>query len=114
VLTLDARYAFSGFDGLAAPPAFNTVKSGKVVELRFSLEGAGGPNPLAGTPVSQVVSCSTGAAVGPEEPLVGDLRREGDLYVFTWETPKRDKRECRVVVVRLDDGTEHRVRFYLR
>jgi hypothetical protein len=127
-VTYNVRWPFFGFFE-PLDDEVNKEKAGKEIDVRFSLLGYRGMNILAdGSPASQRVSCSTGAALGPLEETKSDkgLRfrsskwdsRRGHgkkrkrhsffgYYEYEWETSRRWDDTCRKLVVSLVDNTTH-------
>jgi hypothetical protein len=100
------------------PPRVNRWKAGLPVPVRFSLGSYRGPAPVAaGYPKVAPVSCSGGAEAAGSERAVGTWtkrsvhasKRGGWTYMFLWKTEKNWAGGCRQLVLKLDDGTLHRV-----
>jgi hypothetical protein len=112
-------YDFDGFLWpLVNPPRVNRWKAGLPVPVRFSLGSYRGSAPVAaGYPKVAPVSCSGGAEAAGSEKAVGSLakrsvhasKRGGWTYMFIWKTEKNWAGGCRQFVLKLDDGTVHRV-----
>jgi hypothetical protein len=112
-------YDFDGFHWpLVNPPRVNRWKAGLPVPVRFSLGSYRGPAPVAaGYPKVAPVSCSGGAASAGSEKAVGSWtkrsvhasKRGGWTYMLIWRTEKNWAGGCRQFVLKLDDGTVHRV-----
>jgi hypothetical protein len=112
-------YDFDGFlRPLVNPPRWNRWKAGLPVPVRFSLGSYRGPAPVAaGYPKVAPVSCSGGAEAAGSERAVGSWtkrsvhasKRGGWTYMFLWKTEKNWAGGCRQLVLKLDDGTLHRV-----
>jgi hypothetical protein len=112
-------YPWSGFfqpvDNL---PTVNSVKAGQAIPVKFSLGGNYGLSIFAaGYPKSQQVACSGGAPIDDVEQTVtaGNSSLQYDAangqYSYTWKTDKSWAGQCRQLVVRLVDGTEHMANF---
>jgi hypothetical protein len=112
-------YRWSGFfqpiDNL---PTVNSVKAGQAIPVKFSLGGDYGLNIFAqGYPKSQQVACDSGAPIDDIEQTVtaGSSSLSYDpttgQYNYTWKTDKSWAGSCRLLVVRLSDGTEHTASF---
>jgi hypothetical protein len=105
------RYAWSGFFGR---PLIH-VEAGRAIPLRFSLGGAFGLGAVAdGYPRSVAVACGSDAAPEAGEPaksVGGGLRYEAapGRYRYVWKTDRAWSGTCRQLVVRLDDGSTHRL-----
>jgi hypothetical protein len=117
-------YEFSGFfapiDNLDGEgrPIYNRTKGGSAVAIKFSLAGDQGLDVLGGgLPSSAQVSCDGSATQDTIEETVsasgGGLKYDGatDQYSFVFKTDKRWAGTCRVLNVRLDDDTLHRIFF---
>jgi hypothetical protein len=115
---VDATYEFRGFlPPVASFPATNTWIAGRPVPLRFSLGGDRGLGIFpAGYPKVAPVPCGSTEPAAGTEPAVGQLFYEpfSDQYVYVWRTEPRWKGTCRQIVVKLDDGSEHRAGFRFR
>ncbi len=117
------RYPFSFREPVVAPgdgPVFtvNSMPAGLAVPLRFSLGGYRGPAVLqGGAPTSQPYACGAfaadpvGEAWSPETPGLrySDVRKE---YFYVWNTLAAWAGTCRLVTLRLADGSEYTARFY--
>ena len=109
-------YDFTGFLApIANLPAYNGIKAGSGVPIKFSLDGDQGLAViLDGYPTATPISCTTGAVTGsPEEINVSEAlsyRSDTDTYSLTWKTAKGST-GCRLLTVALDDGTVHQARF---
>jgi hypothetical protein len=112
-------YDFDGFLWpLDNPPRVNRSKAGRALPVRFSLGSYRGPVPVVdGYPKVAQVECGAGA-----EPVDGDRargswkkngwkqsKRGRAPYMFVWKTEKRWSGSCRQLILKLDDGTLHRV-----
>ncbi|MCF6378413.1 PxKF domain-containing protein [Nocardioides KLBMP 9356] len=113
------------WDGFFQPvdnlPVVNTVKAGQAVPVKFSLGGDRGLDIFAaGFPQSGQTTCSgagtydaiestdtPGAAVLTYEPTT-------QRYHYVWKTSKAWAGQCRTLVLRLKDGSEHRAEFRFR
>ena len=106
------------FDGFFWPvknlPSSNRWKAGTPVPVRFSLGGYRGARPeAAGYP--QSTRCGGGdgeqvARAAKKKPVFEYARRSG-RYTLLWKTEKRWAGQCRVFVLKLDDGSVHTARF---
>ena len=118
-LDLVPTFDFGGFyQPVASEPAVNTVKAGSAVPVKFSLSGDQGLEVVEdGSPVSQSFACGSSAA----ESAVGETASAGKsgltydpttgLYTYVWKTDRSWAGACRVLTIRLVDGTEHVARF---
>jgi Thrombospondin type 3 repeat len=111
-------YNFSGFlspvDNL---PTVNQVKAGRVIPVKFSLEGDQGLDIFAdGYPKSQPIDCNSGDPVNKIEQTVSagqsglSYDATTDQYTYVWKTAK-DWTGCRQLVLRFDDGQEYKANF---
>jgi hypothetical protein len=120
-VTYSVGYDFDGFLWpLENPPSVNRWKAGKPVPVRFTLGSYRGPVPVAaGYPKVAPVACGTGAQpTGGERARgawkrVGQSRRGRGAYTFLWKTEKKWAGGCRQLILKLDDGTVHRVELEL-
>jgi len=112
-------YNFSGFfapvDNL---PAFNEMKAGQAVPVKFSLSGNKGLNIFAAnSPNSVQISCDNGATILPVEETVNagssslSYDATSDRYNYVWKTESSWKNTCRQLNVVLNDGTTHSALF---
>lgn len=117
--TVRVGYAFSGFfQPVENLPASNVVRASTGVPLRFSLGGDFGLDIFAaGYPASELTSCDPAlqvARVGRRvrttlsELTYSSQRAE---YTYVWKTEKEWAGSCRMLIVRLNDGTERRALF---
>ena len=113
-------YDFSGFfRPVKNLPKWNYAKARRTVPIKFSLNGYQGLDILVdGSPYSQQINCRTGEVIGSAEPTNYRTRKQlyyskkWDTYFHFWKTEKRWKRTCREFVLALDDGSEHKAKFY--
>ncbi|HEV7904529.1 MAG TPA: immunoglobulin-like domain-containing protein [Pyrinomonadaceae bacterium] len=111
------HYLFTGFfSPISNLPTVNTVKAGSSIPIKFSLSGNKGLNIFAiDYPASGPVACNSNApAVDLTEidtPGASGLSYGGDQYHYNWKTLKAWENTCRQLVVKLNDGTEHRANF---
>jgi hypothetical protein len=121
-VTYTVAYRWSGFfqpiDNL---PTINIAKAGSAIPIKFSLVGNYGLNIFAaGYPKVQTVSCSTGASSDEIEQTTtaGASSLSYDAatgqYSYTWKTDKSWARSCRLLTIRLIDGTDHSASFQFR
>ena len=109
-------YDFTGFLApIANLPAYNAIKAGSAVPIKFSLDGDQGLDViLDGYPTATPISCTTGEVTGPAEEIniseALSYRSDTDTYSLTWKTAKGST-ACRLLTVALDDGTVQRARF---
>jgi hypothetical protein len=112
-------YDFNGFLWpLENLPRVNRWKAGPPVPVRFSLGSYRGPVPVApGYP--SVVGCGKDSQSSGAERAHGVWTRSGSrgrgakrsrgTYRFLWKTEQKWVGSCRQLVLKLDDGTMHRV-----
>jgi hypothetical protein len=107
-------YDFHGFLWpLENLPQVNPWKSGRPVPVRFSLGSYRGPAPVAaGYP--SVVGCGAEPQSSVADRARGvwtrsRSKRARGVYRFLWRTEQRWAGSCRQLVLKLDDGTMHRV-----
>lgn len=112
-------YNFSGFfqpvDNL---PVLNVVTAGKAIPVKFSLSGDKGLNIFAAnSPSSLTINCDSSA---PQDDIEETVNAGGsslsytaltDQYNYVWKTQSSWKNTCRQLVLKLNDGTEHRANF---
>ena len=110
-------YPFGGFQRpVDNPPAFNTIKAGQAVPIKFSLGGNRGLGILDGAPLPHSAACS-GGPTGPLLPAstAGNSTLQydavSDTYTWVWKTDKAWAGSCRTLTVALDDRTEHTALF---
>jgi hypothetical protein len=104
-----------------AEPILNAVKAGSAVPLKFSLGDNYGLNVIeAGGPASQPLDCAflnPGGELAPIQSAGGGglsydpASRE---YTYIWKTEKAWAGACRVLSLRLVDGTEHLAAFQFK
>jgi hypothetical protein len=112
---LYVNYNFTGFfQPVDNIPTFNRVKAGSAIPVKFSLGCNQGLNILAaGFPQSGLVACDTHEPVDDVETTVnaGNSSLNYDAttnqYIYVWKTDKAWGGTCRVLNVRLADGTSH-------
>jgi hypothetical protein len=96
----------------------NVVKAGSAIPLKFRLNGNQGLNILAaGYPISSPIPCDASA---PSDILLETVNAGGSSlsydatsgqYIYVWKTDKSWATSCRMLVVRLSDGTDHMAKF---
>ena len=112
-------YKFSGFfQPVENLPVLNVAKAGSAIPMKFSLNGNQGLNILAaGYPGSAPIACNAGA---PSDALTETVNAGGSSlsydattgqYIYVWKTDKSWANTCRILVVRLSDGTDHMATF---
>jgi uncharacterized membrane protein len=112
-------FAFSGFfQPVDNRPTRNITKAGSAVPIKFALGGNQGLGILAaGYPVSQAISCDTGAPSDTleETSTAGASGLTYDAasgrYTYVWKTQKTWSGTCKRFVLKLIDGSEHTADF---
>lgn len=115
-------YRFSGF---LAPvdnaPTVNRVNAGAAVPVKFSLGGDWGLDVFEdGSPSSGAVACDTNEVVDDVEETVAASRSglqydaASGTYVYVWKTDQAWAGTCRVLRLRLDDGSTRSAYFRFR
>ncbi len=112
-------YDFGGFlPPVDGPPTFNTRHAGSAVPVKFSLGGDQGLDILmAGYPASRQINCDTADARSAIELTDGgslSYDAAADTYSFAWKTDREWAGTCRLLSVRLNDGSEHTAYFDFR
>jgi len=113
--TVNILYLFSGFFApVDNPPVLNSVNSGRLIPIKFSLGGDRGLNIFApGYPKSEKIACTTSAPLDDiEETLTGgssglQYDPATGQYTYVWKTEKGWANTCRKLILKLNDGTEH-------
>jgi CSLREA domain-containing protein len=112
-------YNFAGFfQPVNNLPALNVVNAGQAVPLKFSLGGYYGLGIFAaGYPASGPIACD---ANEPGNVIAETLSAGGSSlsydaasgqYSYVWKTDKSWKGTCRILVVKINDGTQHYAKF---
>ena len=115
--TVTVLYNFTGFfSPVSNIPTLNKANGGQNIPLKFSLSGNKGLAIFAaGYPASQQVSCSDNAPVNDleeaESPGSNTLTYSPDQYHYNWKTEKSWGGTCRMLVVKLNDGSTHTALF---
>jgi hypothetical protein len=116
--TTPVLYNFTGFfPPVDNQPVINLVKAGSAVPIKFSLNGDQGLDIfLLGYPSSAVVSCGSGVEDAIEQTVTASASglaydASADQYIYTWKTDKAWVDACRTFVIKLKDGTYHRINF---
>ncbi len=115
--TVTVVYQWTGFfRPLVNPPAVMSARAGRAVPVAFGLGGDQGLGILAiGFPVSLEVDCATLAPVpGAVEAATANPGGSGltydpstGTYTYVWKTEKAWAGSCRLLSVRLVDGSTH-------
>ena len=120
--TVQSGFNFAGFfapvDNL---PTINVVTAGSAIPLKFSLGGYQGLNIFAaGYPASSQIPCEAGLPGDEIEETVNpggsslSYDATTDRYTYVWRTNRAWRGTCRILVVRLSDGTDHFAKFRFR
>jgi hypothetical protein len=116
--TVKVIYNFTGFfSPVGNLPVLNMVNAGRAIPVKFSLAGNQGLNILAsGYPVSGVIPCDGSAQTvditeGTTTAGSSSLSYSPDQYSYVWKTESIWATTCRQLVIKLNDGTEHRANF---
>lgn len=115
--TVTVLYNFTGFfNPVSNPPAFNNVNAGRAIPIKFSLSGNKGLSIfVAGYPMSQQIACDSSAPLseleGTETSGGSTLTYSPDTYHYNWKTESSWTGTCRILIVKLNDGTEHTALF---
>jgi predicted extracellular nuclease len=100
-------------------PAWNSVKAGSAIPVKFSLGGNKGLNIFAtDSPKSVQIACDTGAVLGTSEKTVNpggsNMSYGSGQYNYVWKTDKNWAGTCRQLIVLLIDGTMHLANFQFK
>ena len=115
-------YNFAGFfapvDNL---PTLNVVNAGKAIPVKFSLSGDKGLNIFAAnSPYTISINCDGSAPQSDVEETLNagssslSYSSTSDQYNYVWKTESSWANTCRQLVVKLNDGSEHRANFKFR
>jgi len=118
----DVVYDFVGFfQPIDDLPALNIAAPGRSIPVKFSLGRNQGLTIIAaGFPASTPIPCDVGeAGTGLEESVTSggnslSYDATTDQYSYVWKTKKAWKGTCRMLIVGLNDGTQHYARFRFR
>ena len=115
--TVTVLYNFTGFfSPVSNLPTINNVNAGRAIPVKFSLSGNKGLGIMAaGYPASQQIACDSSAPIsnleGTETSGGSTLSYSPDQYHYNWKTESSWAGTCRVLIVKLNDGTEHTALF---
>lgn len=118
--TVTVLYDFSGFfSPVSNLPTLNTVNAGRGIPVKFSLSGDKGLNIFAAnSPYSVSFNCDTNdPGVDVVETVnagTSTLSYGSGQYTYVWKTESSWVGTCRQLVVKLNDGSEHRANFKFR
>ena len=115
-------YPWAGFfEPVNNLPTINTVTAGRAIPVKFSLGSDRGLNIFAaGYPKTQHVACDTGAPLDTIEETVTagasslSYSAGAGMYIYVWKTERNWDNQCRQLIVRLTDGTQHTASFQFR
>jgi len=115
-------FEFTGFfPPVLNEPAFNIVKAGAAVPVKFSLAGDQGLDIFAvGSPTSSPVACAASDPVGAIEETMtagtSGLQYDAieDQYVYVWKTRPAWGGSCRELTLTFRDGSVQRAQFQFR
>lgn len=117
--TVTVRYNFAGlFNPIENLPVVNQANAGQAIPVKFSLSGNKGLNIFAvGFPASQQIACTDGSPISTVDETVNaggsSLTYDAttDRYNYVWKTDKAWKGTCRLLIIRLNDGSNHIAQF---
>jgi microsomal dipeptidase-like Zn-dependent dipeptidase len=120
--TVTVLHNFFGFLQPVDPmPTLNVVNAGAAVPVKFSLSGNKGLNIFAaGYPTSSQNACDANEPGTVIEETISaggsslNYDPAADVYSYIWKTNKAWKGNCRILIVRLSDGTNHLAKFRFR
>ena len=120
--TVIVVFNFTGFfPPVDNPPIQNKVTAGSAVPVKFSLAGNQGLDIFAtGYPKTQSISCSSTVPGSTLEETVTpgnsslSYDANDDQYKYVWKTTKSWKGSCRQLIVKLNDGKEHKANFMFK
>jgi hypothetical protein len=102
-------------------PLVNVSTAGQAIPVKFSLSGDQGLNIFApGYPASSQIACDSNepGSVIDETVTAGgsslSYDAATDRYIYVWKTQRAWKGTCRMLDVRLTDGTDHYAKFRFR
>lgn len=116
--TVYVIYDFSGFfSPVSNQPTINQVNAGRSIPVKFSLAGNQGLSILAaGSPFSQQITCGSSNVTDLQETGTAgssslSYDAATDRYNYVWKTETSWAGTCRMLTVKLIDGTEHTAYF---
>lgn len=117
-----AAWTFSGFLPPLDPwPAFNRVRAGSAVPIKFGFGADKGLDIFSAAPSTVVANCDGSAPAGvPGESTAGPGRSAlrydaaSGQYNYSWQTDARWANTCRQLVLRFNDGSTQRANFQFR
>jgi HYR domain/Galactose oxidase, central domain len=116
---LQVIYNFTGFfQPIDNIPTYNRVKAGSAIPIKFSLGCNQGLNIFTtGFPQSGLVPCVVGTPVDDIELTVNaggsslNYDAVANQYIYVWKTDTKYAGTCRLLNVKLADGTSHTAYF---
>jgi hypothetical protein len=120
--TVTVLYNFTGFfSPVNNLPMLNTVNAGKAIPVKFSLSGNKGLTIFAASsPYSTAINCDGTAPQSEVEETVTaggsslSYNASSDQYHYVWKTENSWAGTCRQLVIKLNDGSEHKANFKFR
>jgi len=120
--TVTVLHSFSGFlQPVDELPTVNVVGAGQAIPVKFSLSGNKGLNIFAaGYPSSSQIACDANEPGSVIEQTVSagasslTYDAAADRYTYIWKTEKAWKDTCRILDLRLIDGSHHLAKFRFR
>jgi hypothetical protein len=111
--TVTILYNFTGFfQPVENLPAWNGVKAGSAIPVKFSLGGNMGLSIFAPvSPTSGTIACNSTAYIDSIESTVtagnSSLSYDpvADQYIYVWKTDKAWANTCRQLIVKFADGS---------
>jgi hypothetical protein len=111
---LFVNYKFTGFfQPVDNSPTYNRVKAGSAIPVKFSLDCNQGLNIMfAGYPQSGPVACNSTSTDDIEATVTAggsslNYDAVANQYIYVWKTDTKWAATCRVLNVKLADGTNH-------
>jgi len=117
--TVTVHYNFKGFSPpISNLPEVNLVDAGSAIPVKFSLSGDKGLSIFAeGFPALSVITCEPNDAPTEIQQIVTadnsnlSYDAKSDQYQYLWKTESTWAGTCRQLVIKLNDGSEHRASF---
>ena len=118
-------FSFQGWYPPLAPeqadPTLNAAEAGSAAPLKFSLGGNKGTDVIqAGYPASRQMACDQFEPMSAWEPVQSagnhglSFEMQSETYTYVWKTDRTWAGTCRVLALKLADGTEHLAGFRFR
>jgi hypothetical protein len=120
--TVTVLHNFFGFlQPVENLPVLNVINAGRAVPVKFSLSGNKGLNILAaGYPISGPIACDANELGSVIEGTIAaggsslSYDAAADRYSYVWNTDTAWRGTCRILALRLKDGSDHFAKFRLR